>query len=265
MRVFDAVESKNDLIKSSMRQLSLDLACQPEDFLKDENTVVLSRQWPGRRAFSAQNDFFRLATFGKGCVASVDRQMFPFAKALLERLPGIEVFDAKGVYVINDALKQYRRALGGFHQYYLPRTSLTHPYTVLTPPGAGRWRLQLLEEDQVPRLYTHTEFTDALMFRQEGRRRDVLAIAAYHGQDPVGLAGASNDSEKFWQIGIHVLPAYRRQGIAALLVSTLTKEILSRGAIPYYGTWWSNIASQNVALRCGYFPVWAETYGVSVE
>jgi len=41
-----------------------------------------------------------------------------------------------------------------------------------------------------------------------------------------GMAGASDDCEMMWQIGISVLPEYRGRGIAAALTNRLAIEIL---------------------------------------
>lgn len=74
------------------------------------------------------------------------------------------------------------------------------------------------------------------------------------------MAGASADCEMLWQIGIDVLPTYRDLGIAAALTNHLALEVLNRNKIPYYGTASSNLASQRVAHRAGYKPVWVCAY-----
>jgi predicted GNAT family acetyltransferase len=61
-----------------------------------------------------------------------------------------------------------------------------------------------------------------------------------------------------WQIGIDVLPAYRRQGIASALTSRLALEILDRGIVPFYCAAWSNLASVRNAIRSGFSPAWVE-------
>lgn len=52
----------------------------------------------------------------------------------------------------------------------------------------------------------------------------------------------------------------RDEAFSAYLVNRLTLEILKRGYVPYYGTASSNIASQRVAHRSGYFPAWVCAY-----
>ena len=74
----------------------------------------------------------------------------------------------------------------------------------------------------------------------------------------LAAAGCSADAADMLQIGIDVLPAYRRQGIAKALTSRLACEILERDKAPFYCCAWSNIRSARNAIACGFSPAWVE-------
>ena len=87
---------------------------------------------------------------------------------------------------------------------------------------------------------------------------DVLGIGAYDKNRLIGLAACSADCEDMRQIGVDVLPEYRRQGIACALTNALTKEIIGRDKMPFYCTAWSNIRSVRNAVKSGFVPAWVE-------
>lgn len=89
----------------------------------------------------------------------------------------------------------------------------------------------------------------------------MLAVAALdEGGQPVGMAGASRDGERLWQIGVNVLPPHRGRGLAAGLTALLKDELLRRGIVPFYGTAQSHIFSLNTARNAGFRPAWAEVW-----
>ena len=61
-----------------------------------------------------------------------------------------------------------------------------------------------------------------------------------------------------WQIGVDVLPDYRRKGIASALTSQLALEILKRDKVPFYCCAWSNLRSARNAIKSGFRPAWVE-------
>ena len=61
-----------------------------------------------------------------------------------------------------------------------------------------------------------------------------------------------------WQIGVDVLPEYRREGIASALTSRLALEILERGKVPFYCAAWCNVKSVRNAIKSGFRPAWVE-------
>ena len=67
-------------------------------------------------------------------------------------------------------------------------------------------------------------------------------------------------SADLWEMGVDVLPAYRDQGLASVLVSHLAEKIMEKGLVPFYSASVTNIGSQSVAHRCGLMPCWVSTY-----
>ena len=63
------------------------------------------------------------------------------------------------------------------------------------------------------------------------------------------------------EIGIDVKKEYRGKKLASLLVHNLTVAILEQEKIPFYSASVTNIASQAVAIRSGYMPLWTDTFG----
>ncbi len=94
---------------------------------------------------------------------------------------------------------------------------------------------------------------------------DMLGVSAERDGVLLGMAGVSADSPDLWQIGIDVLPEARGQGVAETLVALIKNEVLARGHLPYYGTGVSHLASQRVALRCGFLPSWFELVAAPIE
>ena len=68
-----------------------------------------------------------------------------------------------------------------------------------------------------------------------------------------------------WQIGIDVLPEYRRQGIASTLTRRLAIEILKCGKVPFYCAAWSNVKSVRNAIKSGFRPAWVEMTAKPIE
>ena len=66
------------------------------------------------------------------------------------------------------------------------------------------------------------------------------------------------DCSTMWQIGVDVLPDFRRKGIASALTGRLALEIIARGKVPFYCAAWSNLRSARNAVKSGFFPAWVE-------
>lgn len=250
---------KNELVATAAMQLARDYCCNAEDFLSYENKATLSRITDGRRIFRSEPDFFKAATMGNGTVITAASEILNFAKDLLSKYNGAEIFEQTKIWKINAQLAKYNKVIAFNSIFYLPAT----PYKYIP---SNKFRLKFYEKPEIiSELYPIKGFNNALMYDSSKPRHDVLAVCAINGGQIIGMAGASCDSERFWQIGIDVLPEYRGLGIGSELVSALTQAVFMHGAVPYYSTWSGNIASQNTARHSGYYPVWTEMNAFDIE
>jgi GNAT superfamily N-acetyltransferase len=222
------------------KQLAIDLNCSPDDFDRndsDKQSFVFceAKENPGRRPFPRGKRHFEMYTMGSSVIVSATPDILPFIKEQLEGKNRDEAFEMPFVH--------------GLGTCYLSDSDEELPL----PVG---FQYELVEQKDIPKLYALEGFKFAIGNDANHPRPDVLALYAKKDERIIAMAGASNDCEMLWQIGIDVLPENRNFGIAAALTNRLAREILHRGKVPYYGTASSNIASQRTAHRAGLFPAW---------
>lgn len=110
-----------------------------------------------------------------------------------------------------------------------------------------------------PTMIDRTKFTNALSpVPGSSGRPTVFAAVAEISNEIVGVAGVSKDSEFMFQIGIDVLPEHQGNGLAPAMTASAARAVFGAGALPYYGTTSSNIASMRTALAAGLRPTWVE-------
>jgi len=124
------------------------------------------------------------------------------------------------------------------------------------------YEMRMLHQKDFSAYYT-SEWSNALC--EKRKHLDVLGVGAFDGEKLIGLAGCSRDCESMYQIGIDVLPEYRRQGIASAITAKLALEVLKLGKVPFYCAAWSNLKSVRNALRSGFRPAWVELTARSSE
>jgi len=233
-------EKMLDIVRS---QLAIDLNCTAEDLSGEQDSIIytIARENPGRRPFPRSDPHFEMLSMGSAIVVSASPHLLATIKMQLAKAGRDEAFSMPFVY--------------GHGQFYLPDISQIKP---LNPPGGFDY--DMAEQREIQALYRLEGFHYAIGNQSGHPRPDVLALLAIKNGIIVGMAGASEDCASMWQIGINVHRDHRNHGLAAYLVNRLTLEILKRNYVPYYGTASSNIASQRVAHRAGYFPAWVCAY-----
>ena len=247
--------TNQEILKIAMTQSAADLCADAADFTKTENVIVLSRARDDARRYLILPFSCQLVSYGSNVVASVSPEFREITEAYINRYPAEHLFETPNLHVLNEALMEKGQKICFMAEYFLPDLNTLRP---LDCP----FEMRILTPQDFTSLY-NPEWSNALC--EKRKHLDVLGVGAYDGDRLVGLAGASADCDTMWQIGIDVLPAYRRQGIASALTSRLALEILGRGKVPFYCAAWCNIRSVRNAIRSGFRPAWVEMTAKPVE
>ena len=237
-----------EILDIAVRQSATDSACRPEDFFKGEHVVVRSRADMGARKYLSLPFALDLASYGNNVVASADETLIPVAEAYLRGRRTEACFGTPALHELDAMLLPFGLRTFFQAEYFLPDLDLLKPLPCAL-------ELRVLEREGFSGLYL-PQWGNALC--EKRRDLDVLAVGAYECGTLVGLAGCSADCEDMWQIGVDVLPAYRRCGIASALTSRLAWETLQRGKVPFYCAAWCNLASVRNAIRSGFRPAWVQ-------
>ena len=246
--------TNEEIFDIAMNQSALDNNCKADDFVSRENKTVISKDNPKARVYYNLPLFLNLISYGNNIVASGDEKILDFAKYYIDKYPIEHCFETPNLHVLNDELLKHGHKICFMAQYFLPDMNALKPLNC-------EYEVRLLESDDFRHFYK-PEWSNALSDKR--RHLDMLAVGAYDGGELIGLAGASADCDTMWQIGVDVLPEYRRKGVASALTSTLAFDVAARGKVPFYCCAWSNIGSVRNAIKSGFVPSWVEMTAKSV-
>ena len=237
-----------DMLRIAMDQSAEDMGCAAADFLSDRNIVVPFRLGARAKRYYRLPVGANFVSYGNNVVAAATEELLPVVREYVDRFDFYHCFETPNLRWLNRRLESLGQTVCFMAEYYLPDPdrlrNLTCPY-----------ELRVLEKAGFEALYV-PEWSNALC--RDRKELDVLAVGAYDGGKLIGLAGCSADADKMWQIGVDVLPEYRKQGVGSALTAQLAREILIRGKVPFYCSAWSNIRSVRNAIRSGFLPAWAE-------
>lgn len=236
------------ILRIAKEQSAIDLNCLPEDFDRTEPVIVPAAVSAQARKYLKQPFVCNMAYYGSNIVASVSGEFSAIAAAYLAKYPPEFCFEPPHLQVLQDAAAPLGYGAGMVSEYWLPDLNDLHAL------DCG-YEIRILQHEDFAPYYTD-EWSNALCKKRA--ELDVLGIGAYDGGNLIGLAGCSADCENMWQIGVDVLPGYRRKGIASALTSRLALEILKHEKVPFYCCAWSNLRSARNAIRSGFRPAWAE-------
>ncbi len=238
--------TQEDIFFTAVTQSAIDLHCFPQQLISGEKVVLESKADPKARAYLTLPFDCNIVSYGGGAVASCSPAARAAVTEYLHKYPAEHLFETPNLHVLDEKLAPLGLQTCFMAEYFLPELDALKP---LPCPC----EMRLLTD--FSGLYL-PQWSNALC--EKRAHLDVLGVGAFAEDTLIGLAACSADCGTMWQIGIDVLPAWRRQGIASALTARLALEILERDKVPFYCAAWSNIPSVRNAIRAGFRPAWAE-------
>ena len=240
--------TNRDILNIALQQSAYDCNCEPGDFLKAENVVTQSQQHPHARKYLKLPLSCDLVSYGSNIVAQASPEIIPLVQKYIDRYPVEHCFETPNLHVLDELLRPFGQKICFMAEYFLPDVDAVKEVPC-------EYELRVLHQEDFAALYL-PQWSNALC--EDRKHLDVLGVGAYDGEKLVGLAGCSADCDTMYQIGVDVLPEYRRKGVASAITSRLALEILALGKVPFYCAAWCNIKSVRNAIRCGFRPAWVE-------
>ena len=240
--------TNQEILKIALQQSAYDCNCNPEDFLSTENKIVLSQKNEKARVYMPLPLECDLVSYGNNIVAQVRPRMKETVEWDIGKYAAEHCFESPNVIALNEKLAQFGYKVCFMAEYFLPDVNELKELPC-------DYEIKVLQPEDFEQYYT-AEWGNALS--KSRKHLDKLAVGAFDGGKLVGLAGCSADCETMYQIGVDVLPEYRRKGIASAITSRLAIETLKLGKVPFYCAAWSNIKSVRNAIKSGFRPAWVE-------
>lgn len=240
--------NNEEIWRVAMQQSALDANCAAEDFCKTENVIVQSKENANARKYLKLPLACNLISYGNNIVASIDKSYEKIVRSYIEKYPAEHCFETPNMHVLDEAFAEFGLQTCFMAEYFLPDMNYLSKTECI-------YDTKILAQEDFGSLYV-SEWSNALC--EKRKELDVLGVGAYESGRLIGLAACSADCDTMWQIGVDVLPEYRRKGVATALTSALALEIIEKGKVPFYCCAWSNIKSARNAIRSGFRPAWVE-------
>ena len=239
-----------EIIRTAMRQSAADFSCSEEDFRRNTNVVTESKPNENASRYMTLPHICGLVSYGSNVVAACRADLIPEVTDFLTENGSVyRCFDTPAIYELNRILEKADAQVTWMHNGYLP-----DPDRIYGADLPCAYETREMHPEDFAELYV-PEWSNALC--KDRKELDVLGVGAYDGGKLIGLAACSADCPEMWQIGIDVLPEYRRQGIASALTNRLARAIMEHGKVPFYAAAWANVKSVKNGIKSGFRPAWS--------
>ena len=234
----------------AMMQSAEDLGCRAEDFLSKKNILVPFKLGKKARKYLKLPITCNFVSYGNNVVAGVTSEVSEIVNEYINKFEFYHCFETPNMNWLNERIEKFGHKVCFMAEYFLPKIDV-----IQNQNFSCGYDLRILTQKDFENLYL-PQWSNALC--EKRKELDILGVGAFDGEKLIGLAACSADGEDMWQIGIDVLPEYRKKGIASTITGKLAYEILARDKVPFYCAAWSNLPSVRNAQKSGFVPAWIE-------
>ena len=225
---------RQDIQDAIFKYIAEQMKCSVEELYSDETIFVKDE--------TIAKHYVKILSVGDTNVVTVSASAYSDVVSCLHEKSRDELYESDFVF--------------GQTLHYVPSI------TQITPlPYTNDFTFELLIGDEIQKLRGIQGFDNSLSFDENGNTTTCIVLYAKKDDEIIALAGASFVDDALREVGIDVKKEYRGKKLASLLVNNLTVAILEQNKIPFYSASVTNIASQAVAIRSGYMPLWTDTFG----
>lgn len=227
------------VIKSKIEKLlSKEYYCRLEELNGKETIYSINT--------NIEQSYIKILAYRNCVVVCTSKNVYSQIRKLLQNKSRDEIFENPFVY--------------GQTIHYVPNNDYTDDISAL------HYESEFLLDGDVLSLNGLMGFENSLAFDESGYTPTKAIYLARDNERIIGIAGAAKSSvEGVLEVGVDVLEEYRNARLGTHLVRRLTRELLLRDIVPFYSASITNIGSQMVANRCGYIPMWVDTFGTILD
>ncbi len=237
------------------QQLAEDFCCTAEAVASKDHIFTYYEERPGRRTFDSGSCYLKIACVHGKLLVTGQREILDWCREKYRDAKAPWFMEYQSLYRLDLKLRESGYTIGTAHPFFLP--DATKEVTV--PEGETEW----FRGKEIEQFRGDDRFDEAFAFKEDAP--DLLGVCLKRAGKICGMAGASRDCAKMYQIGINVMPEAEGEHIGTYLVNLLKEELLRQGILPFYGTSTSHVTSQNVAVHAGFAPAWTELCSVLVK
>ena len=115
--------TQKEIYEIALNQSAIDCNCAPDDFLKSENVMTLSRPHPKARKYLPLPFDCDMVSYGHNIVAQTSEELAEVTKKYIDKYPTAHSFEAPHINVLNDLLAPFDHKVCFMAEYFLPDIS----------------------------------------------------------------------------------------------------------------------------------------------